>query len=169
MEAPRFVPSLSRAPIPRSFSTTPQPPAFPVPPPKFPVPPPPKVSQGPEASQTTVVRIRRKGGEVVQGCDVYIGRRCTMGGWKLESSKWANPYTVKEHGRERACQLYREYILATPALREALEELRGKVLGCFCCDEPVREEEVNESNRYKCHGVVLLSLLREAKERRVKE
>lgn len=111
---------------------------------------------------TTVVRIRRRGGEVVQGCDVYIGRRCTMGGWNLSASKWANPFTVKEYGKEEACRKYREYVLATPALRDSLEELRGKILGCFCCTVPVYQ--VNDTNRYSCHGVVLLSLLQEAKK-----
>ena len=31
-----------------------------------------------------VVKILRKGGNIVVDCDVYIGRRCTMGGWDLK-------------------------------------------------------------------------------------
>lgn len=45
--------------------------------------------------QTTVVRIRMERGKVVQDCDVYIGRACNMGGWRLRQSKWANPFTLK--------------------------------------------------------------------------
>lgn len=36
-----------------------------------------KLEKGNE--KTTVVRIRRKGGIIVQDCDIYIGRRQTMG------------------------------------------------------------------------------------------
>ena len=31
--------------------------------------------------RTTVVRLRRAQGVVVQDCDVYIGRACQQGGW----------------------------------------------------------------------------------------
>jgi hypothetical protein len=43
---------------------------------------------------TTVVHMKRAGGKVVQDCDVYIGRRMTMGGWNLPQSKWHNPFTI---------------------------------------------------------------------------
>lgn len=38
-----------------------------------------------------VVRLRRQNGVVVQDCDLYVGRECTMGGWNLPRSKWAGP------------------------------------------------------------------------------
>lgn len=44
-----------------------------------------------EGKKTRVVRIRRKGGVVVQDCDVYIGRRMTQGGWNLKDSMFMNP------------------------------------------------------------------------------
>lgn len=44
--------------------------------------------------RTSVVRLRRQGGKIVQGADVYIGRRLTMGGWNLPQSKWANPFPI---------------------------------------------------------------------------
>ncbi len=37
---------------------------------------------------TSVVRIRRYKGEIVQDCDVYIGRNMFMGGWQLRQSIW---------------------------------------------------------------------------------
>ena len=98
----------------------------------------------------SVVRIRRSGGKIVQDSDCYIGRRCTMGGWNLPQSKWANPYTVKEYGREEALRKYEEYVRNTPELWNKLEELDSKVLGCFCSPQP-------------CHGDILLKLLKEKK------
>jgi len=96
---------------------------------------------------TTVVHLKRKGGVVVQDCDVYIGRRMTMGGWNLPQSKWANPFTIGHDG-DRATVLtkYRAHVLSRPDLIAALPELAGKRLGCWCAPEP-------------CHGNVLIELL----------
>ena len=59
-----------------------------------------------------VVHLKRKNGKVIQNCDIYIGRQCNMGGWNLNSSKWANPFTVKECGTvEVAIEKYRDYVL----------------------------------------------------------
>lgn len=91
---------------------------------------------------TTVVKIQRKNGEIIQDCDVYIGRTCTRGGWDLPQSKWHNPF--KGPG---AVELYEQYILASPLINE-IEELRGKRLGCWCKPQP-------------CHGDVLVKILRE--------
>lgn len=94
----------------------------------------------------SVVRIRRKGGVVVQDCDVYIGRKCTMGGWNLPESKWANPFSIKECGSAKeAVRRYDEYIRQNPELLKALPELKGKRLGCWCSPNP-------------CHGDVLVRL-----------
>lgn len=97
---------------------------------------------------TTVVRLKRKGGIIVQDCDVYIGRQCNMGGWSLATSKWANPYSVKEYGRELALYKYEQYIRSNTTLMSQLEELRGKTLGCWCKPDP-------------CHGDILIKLLGE--------
>jgi len=95
-----------------------------------------------------VVRIRRSQGVVAQGCDVYIGRACSRGGWELPQSKWHNPYSVKAAGSaEQACILYEQYI-RNSQLMDQLGELEGKVLGCWCKPGP-------------CHGDVLLKLLEE--------
>lgn len=92
---------------------------------------------------TTVVRIRRQGGQVVQDCDVYIGRYCDRGGWNLPQSKWHNPYKG-----EGAMALYEQYIRASPIIND-IEELRGKRLGCWCIDKG------------PCHGEVLVKILNE--------
>ena len=80
---------------------------------------------------------------------VFIGR----------PSKWGNPFTHKlgrrqgyaqfmVETREEAVAKYEEWIRSNEYPRSALEELRGKVLGCYCAPLP-------------CHGDVLLKLLRE--------
>ena len=82
---------------------------------------------------TRVVRLKRTKGKIVQDCDVYIGRRLCMGGWKLKKSKWHNPFTVKDSGSaERAVELYREYVKSNKELMADIHELQGKTLGCWC-------------------------------------
>ena len=98
-------------------------------------------------SLPTVVHLKRKGGVVVQDCDVYIGRACNMGGWRLPQSYWYNPYSVKQYGRDDALRRYREYVVQLPNFKERLAELGGKRLGCWCSPEP-------------CHGDILVELYR---------
>ena len=98
----------------------------------------------------TVVCLKRKGGVVVQGCDVYIGRRITMGGWNLSDSIWANPYKVGKDGNlDQVIASYREYVLNNNFLISQLHTLSGKSLGCWCKGKKGRE---------KCHGDVLVEL-----------
>jgi hypothetical protein len=99
---------------------------------------------------TTVVNIKRLGG-VSLPFDVYIGRPMFRGGWRLQGSKWANPYKIdlpgkpRDGSREEVIAKYRQYVLERPDLMAALPELRGKVLGCWCLPLP-------------CHGTVLAEL-----------
>lgn len=83
---------------------------------------------------------------------VYVGR----------PSKWGNPYThlggIMEGDRARvllhvptrdlAVEAYETWVRQQPDLLAALDELRGKVLGCWCAPLP-------------CHADVLVKLLRE--------
>ncbi|MBX6396077.1 MAG: DUF4326 domain-containing protein [Alicyclobacillaceae bacterium] len=79
--------------------------------------------------------------------DVYIGR--AMPRFGLARSKWANPFRIGRDGtREECIAKYREYVMSRPDLLEALGELRGKTLGCWCKPNP-------------CHGDVLAELVRE--------
>lgn len=66
---------------------------------------------------------------------VYVGR----------PSKWGNPYEIGKDGtREEVIELFREYLLyGGMGLKEALPELRGKNLICWCAPLP-------------CHADVLL-------------
>lgn len=71
--------------------------------------------------------------------DVYIGR----------PSKWGNPFTVAEHGRGTALELYAQWIRTQPDLLVAAKrELRGKVLGCWCKPR-------------ECHGDILAEIANE--------
>lgn len=74
-----------------------------------------------------------------------------MGGWNLPQSKWANPFPVKQFGREECIRRYEEWIKTQPELMEALPELEGKVLGCWCKPDA-------------CHGDVLVKLISEYKK-----
>ena len=55
--------------------------------------------------------------------DIYIGR----------GSKWGNPFKIGLDGtRGEVIKKYEDYILKQPELLEDLDELDGKVLGCYC-------------------------------------
>lgn len=106
-----------------------------------------------EMDTPTLVRLKRSNGEIVQGCDVYIGRAINMGGWNLKTSKWANPFKVKDVGSvHRACELYLDWIV-NEELLDNIMELEGKVLGCWCCNG-IDEK----ADRWTCHGHVLIRL-----------
>ena len=111
-------------------------------------------------NQTTVVKICKKGGQVVQGCDVYIGRGMNYGAWKgLVKSKWHNPYKVgNEYSLEESLSLYENRIRSTPVLYNSLHELKGKILGCWCSDDNGPTIIMNP----RCHGHILVKLIQES-------
>jgi hypothetical protein len=98
-------------------------------------------------AKTTVVRLRIKAKKIVQGCDEYIGRRCFMGGWRLQQSDFHNPFMAKEEGgRQQCAEKYKAYLRSNANLLRKLPSLRGKVLGCWCKPKA-------------CHGDVLVNML----------
>ena len=69
--------------------------------------------------------------------DIYIGR----------PSKWGNPFLIGRDGtRKQVIEKYRKYILENEELMNDLNELKGKVLGCWCKPKA-------------CHGDVLVKLI----------
>lgn len=82
--------------------------------------------------------------------DVFIGR----------GSKWGNPFThIKDKTtladvivdtREEAIERYREYLIGNQELLDCLDELEGKILGCYCKPK-------------SCHGDILLEFLSKRK------
>ena len=92
--------------------------------------------------------------------DVYIGRgKCPQTG---EVGKWGNPFVVGKNGDlETVLKKYRLYVMLTPALRDSLKELDGKVLGCWCKNGPA-ERKAGKPEK-DCHGDVLVELLEKMK------
>ena len=71
--------------------------------------------------------------------DVYIGR----------PSKWGNPFSIGIDGtREEVIEKYENWILSQPQLLSCLNELKDKVLGCWCSPR-------------LCHGDILKKLMEE--------
>lgn len=94
-----------------------------------------------------VARVRVSGDlyhPVVPPRAVYVGRQ----GFGLKRSPWANPFSVREYGRDDALRRYRRWLDQQPALVEqARRELAGRTLACWC-----RLED-------DCHADVLLELI----------
>ena len=66
-------------------------------------------------------------------------------------SKWGNPFKTKKtnkNSRRRCLERYEDHIRRNPDLFNALMELEGKELGCWCKPFP-------------CHGDVLIKLFKE--------
>jgi hypothetical protein len=101
-----------------------------------------------------VVNLRR------EEYDVYIGRG-KNGNAHIENAEvgergWlGNPYTVEDFGRQNSIQKFRDAfsdrLEADDAFREAVRDLDGKTLGCFCkpkdCHGDVIAEEVEHLNQ----------------------
>lgn len=91
-------------------------------------------------------RVRNKRNGIPAGA-VYIGR----------GSKWGNPFRIAYHGREGGrgdvIVKYFEYLKTRPDLIEALDELKGKDLLCYCAP-------------LLCHGDILLLLANASPEER---
>jgi hypothetical protein len=107
-----------------------------------------------------IVKIKRENGQIAQGCDVYIGRRCSQGGWNLKDSIWGNPYPVKTYGRDLSVQLYElsarktlteQQSIVLPEYIKLLSTERPIVLGCWCKRTP----------GVKCHGDIILKICKE--------
>ena len=79
----------------------------------------------------------------------YIGRAMRFVPGAETASRWANPFSVERYGRARCLELFEARVRGNHGgLWDALEELRGKELGCWCAPE-------------RCHGDVLRALLSE--------
>jgi len=84
---------------------------------------------------TTVVHCQR------ESYDVLIDRR----------TKWGNPFILGKDGdRDEVCDKYEEYIRHGEGnwLLDHLDELKDKVLGCWCAPK-------------RCHGDTLIKLVEE--------
>jgi len=80
---------------------------------------------------------------------VYVGRRFSMGGWKLGDSPFHNPFKVEsEDDRKNMIDKYREYIVQKlkddKNLLELLMSYKGKILGCWCSPLPCHADVLRE-------------------------
>ena len=67
---------------------------------------------------------------------VYVGR----------PSKWGNPFEIGKHGdRQMVVAAYRSWVCDQPKLMQAMHELRGRNLVCWCAP-------------LACHADVLLEI-----------
>jgi hypothetical protein len=97
---------------------------------------------------------------------VYIGRRCKWHKRWLKKSMFANPFKIGDKHPERegevidraeSIALYKDWfhkqLDTEPGFAEAVEELRGKVLLCWCapldCHGRIIKEYLERSNDVK--------------------
>eukprot|EP00392_Amoebophrya_sp_AT5.2_P003145 g3150.t1 len=106
-----------------------------------------------EEQETRLVNLNTHfGGGQVRGRDIAAWRREKQNNVYIgRGSKWGNPYRAPRDGnRDEVIRKYAEHFERS-GLKEKVEELRGKSLGCFCCPFP-------------CHGDVILEALAEKEE-----
>ena len=79
--------------------------------------------------------------------NLYIGRdnNYVPG---IIGSKWQNPFQIKKYGLAQCLILYEKKIRNDPDLMNAIPELNGKELGCWCKPSA-------------CHGDILIKLFKE--------
>lgn len=89
--------------------------------------------------------------------NIYVGRRGRI--WingeifHYKDSVWKNDFTIKQHGREKCLELYKDDIVKKINDKIVdIETIKGKKLGCFC--------KPNE----KCHVDILIDLLEKEEE-----
>jgi hypothetical protein len=111
---------------------------------------------------TTVISVRgRKPAELelIPGF-VYVGRSVPRSGWK--ASPFANPWrAAPDYPVEKVVADFEREILGAndsckgpfTEMKRRLPELRGKVLGCWCCDWDGKGKPSKP-----CHAVVLAKL-----------
>jgi len=69
-------------------------------------------------------------------------------------SIWGNPFRVGADGDiDEVLAKYRAYVLASGLLVARLAELKGRILGCWCCEGDARNPDPP-----CCHGQVLCAL-----------
>jgi len=109
----------------------------------------------------------KKDGTIVQGCDVYIGRRMTMSIWNLDASVWANPFPCKTEQERAQCLInYEAYLrqeivnnqaLWGPRLYQLITTGRSLSLGCWC----KKAEKIKKGIDVPCHGDIIVKILKE--------
>ena len=120
---------------------------------------------------TTVVSVRgKKPADLLADENfIYVGRAVPRAGWK--ASEWGNPVKpgmtweaamravgspgdapppYETLGGAAAVRIFTTWLMTQERLLDRLHELKGKTLGCWCCDWPGEGEPDKP-----CHAVVL--------------
>lgn len=108
---------------------------------------------GSEPARTTVVNVRgNRYLELINDPDfIYVGRTVRRTPWV--GSKWGNPFVARTpEGVPEVLARYERHLRST-GLIDAIGELRGKRLGCWCCEWGGEGEP-----EVPCHAVVLARL-----------
>lgn len=82
-------------------------------------------------SQPVRVQKSRKSGWRTPENTEYVGRAKETKKYPY-GTKYANPFKVEEHGREKAVELYKKDILERFTIEEIQQDLRGRNLMCWC-------------------------------------
>ena len=92
--------------------------------------------------------------------DIYIGRELHYPKATFPQSKWANPFITRfmKISIDENLELYEKHIKNSPKLWNALHELEGKILGCWCINSQQKDKIV-------CHGQILIKLLEEKEKK----
>lgn len=73
--------------------------------------------------------------------DIYIGRENYH--LNLPHSKWHNPFRLKnETGRPKCISDHMEYLENNEELLNSLDELSGKIMGCYCKEKPCHGDNI---------------------------
>jgi uncharacterized protein DUF4326 len=100
-----------------------------------------------EAGRSVLASLRKKNGLPVDNALIEWAESQGLAVRIDRSSVWGNPYRLGADGtRDEVIEAYREYFAHNHSLRKRINELRGKVLICWCYPE-------------NCHGDVLLEAL----------
>ncbi len=86
---------------------------------------------------------------------IYIGRNMSFYVKGTNASKWQNPFSTKKTKltAEESLELYEKHIRNSNLYNE-LNELEGKILGCWCKPS-------------SCHGDILIKLLNEVLNKKI--
>lgn len=92
---------------------------------------------------------------------IYIGRynHYVEG---ADKSKWCNPYPLTLYNLETSLNKFKLYLFESGLIKD-IEELEGKILGCWC---ELPNDEIKEDHCCYCHGQVLINYLNNYKKTR---
>jgi hypothetical protein len=112
--------------------------------------------------KTSVVSCKLHTDEVLLAMEaIYVGRAMPRVGrpFVAHASPLANPYVEGRDGNlEDVLAKYEDHVLSRPDLMALLPWLRGRVLACWCLDDPDPVATLAKGRGLKCHAQLLADL-----------